>query len=296
MARAENSAPIARAEPDSAAAAAPSAARKPSSRGKQVAEADRPDSRSDSEAASKRDGSTTGPDAPQTISWTILLNSFTGPEHELQARRALAQYQAALPDLTDAFITDTPRGSMIAYGSYIAPGDAAAKADLQRIKAIAVGQSRPFARAVMSPLTSSNPEGRAGSRFDLMTARDKYPDVNPLYTLQVAVWGDFESGTMTLAEIHRRAEDYAAKLRGQGVEAYVYHNDLAKLSMVTVAVFDSSAIDAEAGLMSPELTALRKRFPAHLVNGEEFHEPINRNLPNRGTRLQEPRLVEVPMR
>lgn len=270
---------------------------KSSSKRKPMADADRPDpKRGDDDASSRGDRGGDSDAQPAEVGWTILLGSFTGPEHEQQARRALGQYQAALPDLADAFITQTPRGSMVAYGSYSAPSDAAAQADLQRIKSIAVGQSRPFARVIMSPLTSPRPAGRAGSRFDLMTARDQHPDVNPLYTLQVAVWGDFESGTLSLAEIHRRAEDYAAKLRGQGVEAYVYHNDLAKLSMVTVGVFDSSSIDAEAGLMSPELATLRKRFPAHLVNGEEFHEPINRNLPNRGTRLQEPRLVEVPLR
>ena len=43
-----------------------------------------------------------------------------------------------------------------------------------------------------------------------------------------------------------------------------------------------------------ELTLLRKRFPARLMNGEEVYELINRHVSDE-RRVQAPRLMLVPM-
>ena len=127
-----------------------------------------------------------------------------------------------------------------------------------------------------------------------MSVRQLHPNVNPLYTLQVAVWGDFESGKLTLEQIHQKAEAYTTELRVKSFEAYFHHDDDQRLSVVTIGVFDRRAIDPQTGFFSPEVEALIHRFPAHLVNGEPLMEIKNRRDPRRSRQPQTPRLVEVP--
>ena len=52
-------------------------------------------------------------------------------------------------------------------------------------------------------------------------------------------------------------------------------------------------VAAQTGFFSPEVDALLRRFPAHLVNGEPLLEIKNRRDP-RNRQPQTPRLVEVP--
>ncbi len=130
--------------------------------------------------------------------------------------------------------------------------------------------------------------------FALMSARHRHPKVDPLYTLEVAIWSDFESGKLSLDEIHRQAESYAKKLRVDGYEAYFHHDDDKRLSTVTVGLFDRTALDARTGLYGHAVEGVLQRFPARLVNGETLREPIDGRNPTRGTRVQQPRLVHVP--
>ncbi len=95
-------------------------------------------------------------------------------------------------------------------------------------------------------------------------------------------------------EIREHAESYTRKLRAQGFEAYFHHDDDRRLSMITVGLFDQTAIDAQSGLLSPPVEHLMRRFPQHLVNGEPLSEPVDRLRPRRGTRIQKPLLVLVP--
>jgi hypothetical protein len=64
--------------------------------------------------------------------------------------------------------------------------------------------------------------------------------------------------------------------------------------MVTVGLFDKTALDPQSGLYSYEVEQLLRRFPEHLVNGEPLMEPLDFKHPQLGTRLQKPRLVLVP--
>ena len=86
----------------------------------------------------------------------------------------------------------------------------------------------------------------------------------------------------------------ADALRGQGYEAYFHHDEDRRLSMVTVGLFDKTAIDPESGIWAPEVKLLVRRFPARLVNGEPLREPVSRFQEDLGTRVQEPKLVLVP--
>ena len=131
--------------------------------------------------------------------------------------------------------------------------------------------------------------------YDLWTVRRDYPTMVPIYTLDVAIWGDFESGELPKNQRRSAAEQFAAYLRSKGFESFFYHDDEQQLSSVTVGLFDYKAVDAETGFYSWEVDALIEQFPQRLVNGEQFMEFQNPNNPSQGTRPQQPRLVEVPI-
>ena len=228
-----------------------------------------------------------------SITWTIVLVTFSAPGHPGAAARTVGQLPAIDPRLGAARVHTTSSGSMVVYGSYGGPGEPEAQADLEWIKSITVNDAAAFPRAMLTrirpraALAHSDP-------FDLMSVRRRFPHVDPLYTLEVAVWGDFESGQLTLDQIHAHAERYARELRAQGFDAYYYHDDDKRLSTVTVGLFDRTAIDPRSGFYSAPVERLLRLFPAHLVNGEPLREPLDSRRPSRGTRVQRPMLVHVP--
>jgi hypothetical protein len=230
---------------------------------------------------------------PESV-WTIVLATFSQPGHAQAATRSRQQLGRIDPTLGgDAWVHTGPDGSVVAYGRYESPGTADAQRDLAWVKGLTLDDVPAFPRAMLSRIKL-----RAGAAqydaLNLMSARLRYPTVDPLYTLEVAVWGDFESGELSLEEIQRAAENYTRQLRARGFEAYYHHDNDRRLSMVTVGLFDYSAIDQRTGLYGPAVDALAKQFPAHLVNGEELLEPIDGRRPQRGTRVQRPVLVLVP--
>ena len=243
--------------------------------------------------ATRPAGSGAGSGGPAT-SWAIVLLTFSAEGHERAAANALQQLPAISPQLVGAaWVHTTENGSMVLHGHYDSPESAEAQRDLERVKTLTVSERQVFPRAILTRIRLPGAP-RALHPHELYSARNRYPKVDPLYTLEVAVWGDFESGKLSLAEIHRRAQAYAQELRAQGFEAYFYHDDDKRLSVVTVGLFDRRAIDARSGLYSPQVDALREQFPAHLVNGELLREPIDMRRPHRGTRVQKPLLVHVP--
>ena len=229
--------------------------------------------------------------------WTIVLGTFAGDHHAQEARVAHQQVTAAVPEVREARVHSTDRGSMLIYGSYAGADDPRAKADLETIKQATLNDAPVFARAFLTPMPRSRAaraESQPASVYDLIKARELYPHEDRLYTVQVAIWGDFESGSLSIDEIRSSAEAYAQQLRAQGHEAYVYHDDRAKQSHVTVGLFGSMAVNSTTGEFSPAVRALLRKFPAHLVNGELLQEPIDPRRPSRGTRVQQPMLVVVP--
>ena len=229
----------------------------------------------------------------RTSIWTIVLGTFTSDDHVAAAADMLRRVRSLLPEPATARAHTTGRGSMVIYGAYSGPDDPDAQADLQRIKQTTIGGRPAFRWAMLSRIRLQSDPGRLHP-LQLLSVRKRFPDVDPLYTLQVAVWGDFESGQLSLAEIRKRAEADTRKLRAQGFEAYFHHDDDRRLSMITVGLFDQTAIDPQSGLLSPPVEHLMRRFPQHLVNGEPLSEPIDRLRPRRGTRVQRPMLVLVP--
>lgn len=244
------------------------------------------------------DGKTKPPaDAAPVIEaeWAIILVTFASDDHAQQAAAAQQQIRQSIPELAGCRVHTTAKGSMIVIGRYKGPTDPAAKADLERTKQIEVNRAKAFPQAWLSRIDKRTAES-AKDAVDLLSVRQLHPNVHPLYTLQIAVWSDFESGQLTTAQIRQKAEAYARELRTKGVEAYYWHGADGKISLVTVGLYDRTAIDTESGLRSPELEAMMKKFPNHLVNGETMQEPVpgGKKRKTMETRLQKTRLVVVP--
>ena len=240
------------------------------------------------------DGSDPASPAPdRSTAWTIILRTFTPPDDEIAAANMVRSCAAIDSRLAAARVHATSKGSMVVYGLYDASDAPQAQRDLDWIKNIRIQGRQVFPGAWLSRINLRH-ASRQFKPNELLAVRQKYPDVDPLYTLQVAAWGDFASGEIPLDEIRRRAEAYARELRTRGYTAYFHHDDDQHLSIVTVGLFDYTAIDPQSGLFSPEVERLLGEFPQHLVNGEPFHEPVNPNFPSLGTQIQRPTLVLVP--
>ncbi|MBT8486229.1 MAG: hypothetical protein HKO59_14735 [Phycisphaerales bacterium] len=227
--------------------------------------------------------------AVRTGYWTVVLRTFSGENQGTAANNMVGSVGRLDPRLADAHIHATPKGSMVVYGIYDDVDDPEAQTALEWIKAIEIRDRPVFPRAMLTRI------GAMGAQFrphELMSVRRKYPRVNPLYTLQVAVWIRDES--QRADDARRAAEAYVQALRSQRHEAYVHHDDAKGLSMVTVGLFDHTAIDGQSGFLAPEVETLMRSFPSHLVNGEPLMEYIDRRQPALGTRVQAPKLVLVP--
>lgn len=223
----------------------------------------------------------------ETGSWTIAL----------VVTRDRAAADAALDrvrnggGLTDAFIVPRPRDFLIATGRFDDARGPEASAALKRVRATTVGDDRPFASAMLTPLASEGEglvEAGGDPALDLANVRKDPANRDKVYTLQIAVYGRTDNrrpSAAELAEFRKAAQDAAAKLRSEGEEAYFVHGP--NYSMVTVGAFTVKDYNARAPRTgdSPALKETRARFPNHLVNGQ------GRRV--RG-KLEEPFLVEIP--
>jgi len=225
--------------------------------------------------------------------WTVVLGTFTSAGHETAAANLVRSCAAIDARLAGARVHTSSKGSMVIYGMHEAADSPAARRDLAWIKGMQVRGQQVFPRAMLTRINLRHAQ-RQFKPNELLSVRQRYPDIDPLYTLQVAAWGDFGSGELSAQAIQRRAEAYTRELRACGHEAYFHHDDDQHLSVVTVGLFGQTAIDPESGLFSPEVEALLRVFPKHLVNGEVFNEPVNPRFPSLGTRVQRPTLVLVP--
>ena len=244
-----------------------------------------PDDRTESVAGSR----TRAP----SILWSVVLETYTGPGHAEAAATMVRELPRVSPELSAANVRSKTDGSTVVYGAYAGVQDADAQRDLAWIKGIEIQGRKVFPMAMLSRFRTQGP-AMALHPYDLMNARKRFPRVDPLYTMEVAVWGIFGAGSPTMDEIQRSAEAYCMQLRTSGNEAFFLHDEGKQLSIVTVGLFDSRAIDMRSGFYSPDVDALFQRFPAHLYNGEPLNELIDRDRPYRGTKVQTPRLVLVP--
>jgi hypothetical protein len=228
--------------------------------------------------------------------YSIAVATFTGTGHEENARKTLAGLVVQYPSIgRNITVRKRSRGSALTYGKYSGYEDPNAKSDLMMLRSIATPQGRSlFNQLLLTKFRSVQPK-QSLHPHDLWTIRREYPTIVPIYTLEVAVWGDFDSGQLPRAKRRMSAEQYASELRAKGYEAFYYHNDDSELSSVTVGLFSYKAIDAETGFYSPEVEAMLARFPQRLMNGQpvlEYNDPSNHS---KGTKVQAPCLAEVPV-
>jgi hypothetical protein len=222
--------------------------------------------------------------------WGIVLQTFSQEDHAGRAQAALSSIVSRWPQLKGAYVRQVGGGSAVLLGTFPGPADPRAKQQLDEVKKLTDGRTRPFALAMLTRF-EANP-GAMG-QYDIRRARERFPNQNPLYSVQVAVWSDLGSGELSLADVKQRAESYCRQLRTRGIEAYVFHDGGTKTSSVCVGVFGKDAYDPRSTLYSAEVEAVLRRFPKHLVNGEPLMLPYDKSDPGK-LRAQPPTLVEVP--
>lgn len=228
--------------------------------------------------------------------WTVLLRTFSGPESRRSGATMVKTCVRIDPKLADARVHHIDEGAMVIYGHYAEATGDDAQAGLAWIKGLQFGGRPVFPRAMLTRIVA-DPGNRRYSALELMSIRARYPNVEPLYTLQVGIWGDFGGGRLSDEQIRHEAEAHARRLRVEGLEAYVHHDSDKQLSTVTIGLFDHTALDPQTGfIVDPALELLKQRHPHNLVNGEPLREPIDSRRPGAGTRIQASRLVLVPKR
>jgi hypothetical protein len=193
--------------------------------------------------------------------------------------------------LPEAYAARRNDAVIIAVGDFPGPEDEQAKKELTRIQNLEIGRSgKPYAAAMLAPPLDFKMVGSM-PQFNLAKAKELYGD-HALYTLQVAAYGrlDLKSPTEAdLKEARQKAEEAAARLRGEGEMAFYFHGP--SMSMVTVGVFDSDDYDPQIpGYNSPKLREAKKRNPLNLYNGAGIKDKV------RGQReqMESSRLVEIP--
>lgn len=224
--------------------------------------------------------------------WAILLMSFTGDAHAESARAAITGIITQLPDLSDVRVERVGKGSAIVMGRFVAPSDADAKETLKKVKTIHAN-GRPAFQSAMLVRISAGDLGPPAPH-DLRTLRARFPNTKPLYTLQLGAWSTFGDASIKYAQSRVAAEQYAARLRAQGVEAWFHHDEDSETSVVTIGHFNSTAYDSRSTLFSPEVEALFEKYPVHLVNGEPVEIQVKSGSTPGSRKPQAPRLVEVP--
>lgn len=244
-----------------------------------------------------------GADGSPGVIWTLVLATFTDGDHATAAASFASRLRQAAPQIQGVRVHTTGNGSMVIYGSYAGRDDPKAEEDQQTLKAMTSGGQKLFSRVMLVRLDLRPVAGQLHPH-NLLSARKAHPKVDPMYTLDIAIWLATDDDTtvdkkdrLTYEDVKKKAEAYCEKLRGSGFEAYFFHDDEKRASTVTVGLFDRRAIDSTSGLYSDDVEALVKKFPARLANGEPVYEYMDKfKITKKSkTKPQMPKLVLVPM-
>lgn len=225
--------------------------------------------------------------------WSIVLARVSSGGMDRAGEMLRAAQDAARLD--GAYIDQRPDGLVIAYGDYLA-NDEKAQRDLERVRKIEIGGSRPYAGAIIVPPSSEELRG-SNPAYDLRTVKRRYGK-QAVYTLQIGVYGraDYQAPSAEdLASFRRAAEEAVRDLRANGETAFYYHAPAR--SMVTVGVFGEKDFDSTTlpPYQSLKLKAAREKFPHNLLNGAGINETV-RMESGKVTRLQSSQLVAIPDR
>ncbi|MDP6601193.1 MAG: hypothetical protein QGH76_02720 [Phycisphaerales bacterium] len=226
----------------------------------------------------------------------IVLATFPGAGSAEAATSLRLQLGSAFPGLASMIrIHERRSGWVVAFGDYTSFDDPRVPSDIEMIRRLRGPRGNQLFPQVLLTRFRAPRSMSDLHPLDLWSVRQEYPNVDPLYTLDIAIWGDFESGQWSASKRRTTAEQYAAEVRTRGYESWFYHDEDRQLSSVTVGLFDHYAIDAETGFYSMDVEAVLAEFPERLVNGEPLMEYRNPGDHSMGMRAQQPRLVEVPL-
>ncbi len=232
------------------------------------------------------------PDAQDdSLHWSIILATLP---NDRVAQDALSTIKANY-GLNNAYTAPRQGNTVVAFGKYTGPNDRQALLDLDQIREVTNGTSRPFASAFLAP-PSGDTLGGSNSQYDLRTVKERFGPT-ALYTLQLGVYGTDDQSTPNPAQIkdfRAAAEQAVLELRAQGERAFYYHGPFQ--SMVTVGVFGSGDFDASTmpAIESQRLKDVRERYPYNYLNGKGIRETITSASGQRVTRLQPSSLVGIP--
>lgn len=198
--------------------------------------------------------------------WSIELESFDGPNRIERARRRVRQLEteAAIPDLR---IQDIDSIATIRQGRFHDPGGTAAQKTLRKARGLKVGDSNPFADAILSAHIQSDRV--------VLDPLDLKQHVG-FHSLQIGYY-DEQFGT----QFRIAAEDAARVLRADGEEAFFYHGQ--NMSMVTIGLFTDNdfvkqGVAGNSGSLisayGPRIRALQKKYPFNLSNGRTLIEKV----------------------
>lgn len=233
----------------------------------------------DAPATSPAPGSLSTTPSATPRAWSIVVESYTGDD----AAQSAAQRVPAVADAlgrSDVYVRTTERGAAVVVGRYDQP--AAARADLDRVRATAVNNNFPFAAAFLAPPPEASDPGQL-PELNLEAARNTFGD-RAQYTLQIGVYE-----ARNRDEAKRAAEEAALRLRREGELAFYYHGPTR--SMVTVGVFSDDDFDANSRPKSAGMIALQSRYALNLLNGQY---PIIEKRPGQKDRQQPSMLVRIP--
>ena len=208
----------------------------------------------------RRERSAAAPSSSADASWAISLATFDGPDHAQQAERRRLELAAA-SGLKSIWVLDQGWRSHLYYGRYKSPGDRQAERDLAIWRELRSRGVVAVGPPVLVPtvMPGSNP------RHNLLYVGPQF-----VYTLQIGHYDERFGKNFRAA-----AEQAAAALRDEGLEAYYYHGP--DRSSVTIGAYPASAV---RGVTSPggrvenriadsHILELQERFATYFVNGLE---------------------------
>ncbi|MDP6987206.1 MAG: hypothetical protein QGG74_04090, partial [Phycisphaerales bacterium] len=125
----------------------------------------------------------------------LVLQTFPGDSNGEAAAVWRKQLGTLVPPLDpDLGVHTDSKGSIVIYGHYEGWEDPKVSEDMASLKGLRVNGKRifgPIIRTTVRP--QRNPEQI--HPHELLSLRAKHPEVRTIYTLEIEVWGDFDSGT-----------------------------------------------------------------------------------------------------
>ena len=218
---------------------------------------------------------------------TVVLNTFNGSGSEWSARQWVQTAQNVVPSSMRLDIFKVSKGHIVGFGRFKNLKDPNAQLAKEKIKKLITRTGSPqFPRAFLTSIREQRDLSKAKD-WDLWSVRRKYPNKKPIYTLDVAQFGNInrDGNAILDGRYQRMAEQYCSNLRARGLEAYFYHSPERALSSVVVGLFSRHDLDQETGVWGPKIESFLETFPARIFNGSV----------NDGDFTQIPVLVEVPM-